>query len=82
MNTYLVPITKEYQSTFTDIMVIYANTEKEAYFNAIIENGLVSRTIRKYTDVPYESSSGKLQLKEHFFSISRKHDIIKQALSM
>ena len=82
MNTYLVPITKEYQSTFTDIMVIYANTEKEAYFNAIIENGLVSRTIRKYTDVPYESYSGKLQLKEHFFSISRKHDIIKQALSM
>ena len=47
MNTYLVPVTKEFQSTYTDIMIIYANTEKEAYYNAKIENGLVSRKIRK-----------------------------------
>lgn len=82
MNTYLVPVTKEYKSAFTDIMVIYANTEKEAYFNAQIERGLMPITIRKYTEVPYESYLGKLKLKEHFFPVSRKHDIIKQALSL
>ena len=82
MNTYLVPVTKEFQSTYTDIMIIYANTEKEAYYNAKIENGLVSRKIRKYTDVPYESYSGKLKLKEHFFPLSKKRDIIKQALCL
>ena len=80
MNTYLIPVTKEFQSIYTDIMVIYANTEKEAYYNAQIEKGFVPITIRKYTEVPYESYPGILELKEHFFSISRKHDIIKQAL--
>ena len=82
MNTYLVPVTKEFQSTYTDIMIIYANTEKEAYYNAIMENGLASRKIRKYTEVPYESYPCELKLKEHFFSISRKRDIIKQALCL
>lgn len=82
MNTYLIPVTKEYQSTYTDIMVIYANTEKEAYYNAQTEMGFIPITIRKYTEVPYESYPEKLELKEHFFSISRKYDIISQALSM
>ena len=77
MNTYLIPVTKEFQSNYTDIMVIYANTEKEAYYNAQIERGFVPITIRKYTDVPYESYSGKLKLKEYYFPISRKRDIIK-----
>ena len=80
MNTYLIPVTKEFQSIYTDIIVIYANTEKEAYYNAQIERGFVPITIRKYTDVPYESYSGKLKLKEYYFPISRKRDIIKQAL--
>lgn len=82
MNTYLVPITKEYKSVFTDIMVVYANTEKEAYHNAIITKGLIPITIRKYTDVPYESYIGKIQFTEHFFSMSRKSDILKQVLSL
>lgn len=82
MNTYLVPVTKEYQSTFTDIMVIYANTEKESYHKAQIEKGFMPITIRKYTDIPYESYPGKLRLKETFFPISRKNDIIKQSLSL
>ena len=82
MNTYLIPVTKEFQSNYTDIMVIYANTEKEAYYNAQIERGFVPITIRKYTDVPYESYSGKLKLKEYYFPISRKRDIIKQALCL
>ena len=80
MNTYLIPVTKEFQSNYTDIMVIYANTEKEAYYNAQIERGFAPITIRKYTDVPYESYSGKLKFKEYYFPISRKRDIIKQAL--
>ena len=37
-------------------------------------------TIRKYIDVPYESYFEKLKLKEYCFPISRKCDIIKQAL--
>lgn len=82
MNTYLVPVTKEFETFFTDIMVVYANTEKEAYYNAQIKRGLKSIAIRKYTDVPYESYIGKLQLPEDFFPVSRKHDIIKQALSL
>lgn len=40
MNTYLVPVTKENQSIFTDIMVIYANNENEAYFKAKIKRDL------------------------------------------
>ena len=36
MNTYLVPVKEEYQSKFAFIVVVYANTEKEAY-NAVIE---------------------------------------------
>ena len=80
MNTYLIPVTKEFQSNYTDIMVIYANTEKEAYYNAQLERGFVPITIRKYTDVPYESYSGKLKLKEYYFPISRKRDTIRQAL--
>ena len=55
MNTYLVPVTKEYQSIFTDIMVIYANNEIDAYFKAKIKKGLVPITIRDYHDVPYDS---------------------------
>lgn len=82
MNTYLIPVTKEFQSIYTDIMVIFANTEKEAYFQAQIKNGFVPRTIRKYTELPYESYPGKLEFKETFFPISRKHDIIKNALSL
>lgn len=34
MNTYLVSVTKEYQSIFTDIMIVYANNENDAYFKA------------------------------------------------
>lgn len=81
MNTYLVPVTKEYQSVFTDIMVVYANTENEAYHNAIEKKGFIPITIRKYTDVSYESYAGELQFTEHFFSMSRKSDILKQVLS-
>lgn len=40
MNTYLVPVTKEFCKTYTDIMVIYANTSKEAYFKAKIKKGV------------------------------------------
>ena len=82
MNTYLIPVTKEFQFSFTDIMIIYANTEKEAYYNAQIEKGFMPITIRKYTDVPYEYFIGELQFSQNFFPISKKHDIIKHALSL
>lgn len=82
MNTYLVPVTKEYQSIFSDIMVIYANNEIDAYFKAKIKKGLVPITIRDYHDVPYDSFEGEIKFPESFFSVSRKYDIIKQALSL
>ncbi len=81
MNTYLIPVTKEFQSDFVDIMVIYANSEEEAYFNATIKKGFMPITIRKYSDVPYEFYEGKLQFQEYFFPISKKHDILYKALS-
>ena len=82
MNTYLVPVTKEYQSIFSDIMVIYANNEIDAYFKAKIKKGLVPITIRDYHDVPYDSFECEIKFPESFFSVSRKYDIIKQALSL
>ena len=82
MNTYLVPVKEEYQSKFTFIVVVYANTEKEAY-NAVIEwKGLMPFVIQKYTDVPYESYEGELDFPEKFFAIKRKHDILKKVLSL
>ena len=82
MNTYLIPVTKEFQSSFTDLMIVYATTEKEAYDKAKLQKGLMPITIRKYSEVPYEFYTGELQLSEHFFPISKKHDIIKKALSL
>lgn len=82
MNTYLVPVTKEYQSVFTDIMVVYANTEKEAYYKAKIQKGFIPISIRDYNDVPYDFFEKELPFSEYFFSISRKNDIINQTLSL
>lgn len=80
MNTYLVPVTEEYQSIFTHIMVIYATTENEAYFKAKIKKGFIPISIMKYSDVPYDFFEGEIKFSEHIFHISRKHDIIKQSL--
>ena len=82
MNTYLVPVTEEYQSKFTFIVVVYANTEKEAYNAAIEWKGLMPFIIQKYTDVPYESYEGELDFPEKFFPIKKKHDILKKVLSL
>lgn len=82
MNTYLIPVTKEYQSVFTDIMVVYANTEKEAYYKAKIQKGFIPISIRDYNDVPYDFFEKELPFSEYFFSISRKNDIINQTLSL
>lgn len=82
MNTYLVPVKEEYQSKFTFIVVVYANTEKEAYNAAIEWKGLMPFIIQKYTDVPYESYEGELDFPEKFFAIKRKHDILKKVLSL
>lgn len=82
MNTYLIPITKEYQSVFTDIMVIYANNESDAYFKAKIKKGLTSITIMDYHDVPYDFFIGEINFPESFFPVSRKYDIINQASSL
>ena len=82
MNTYLIPITKEYQSVFTDIIVICANTDKEAYYNAQIKIGFLPIRIMKYNDVPYEFFIGELPFQERFFPITKKYDIIKQTLAL
>lgn len=82
MNTYLIPVTKECQSVFTNIMVIYANTEYEAYYKANVQKGLAPITIMKYSDVPYDFFEGKLQFPQDSFPVARKHDIIKQVFSL
>ena len=82
MNTYLVPVKEEYQSKFTFIVVVYANTEKEAYNAAIEWKGLMPFIIQKYTDVPYESYEGELDFPEKIFDIKMKHDILKKVLSL
>ena len=78
MNTYLVPVTKEYQSIFTDIMVIYANNENDAYFKAKVKKGLLPITIMDYHDVPYDFFVGEILFSKSFFPISKKYDIINQ----
>lgn len=82
MNTYLVPVTKEYQSNFTDIMVIYANNENDAYFKAKIRKGLLPITIMDYHNVPYDFFVGEILFPESIFPISKKYDIINKLLSL
>lgn len=81
MNTYLVPITKEFKKEFTNIMVVYANSQKDAYFNAKIKRGLMAINIRNYKESPYDFYAGKLKLKKDFFSLKQKNDILKDILS-
>ena len=38
MNTYLVPTTNEFEKTFANIMVVYAESQKEAYEKAEMYN--------------------------------------------
>ena len=83
MNTYLVPTINGYSKKSKNILVIYAASEKEAYLKAQSQKELIpypTYSIRKYTDVPYESYPFELQLKNTFFPVSQKNDIIKQAL--
>lgn len=80
MNTYLVPVAKEFQSKFTDIMVVYANTPKDAYHKAIIRAGL-AMNVQKYNEVPYYCYEGEILFPETFFSISKKYDILSKVLS-
>ena len=82
MNTYLVPITNEYQSEYSNLMVIYAISEKEAYQKALNEKGLMSFSIQKYTDIPYECFDGEFYFTERFFRKSRKYDILKKVLNI
>lgn len=81
MNTYLIPTTKEYKRKYTNIMVVYATSEQEAYFKAQLNRGFQTYSIRKYTDVPYEFYPFELQLEKLFFSVTEKNDILKIALS-
>lgn len=80
MNTYLIPITEEYKKEYKNIIVIYATSEKKAYFKAQLERGFQTYTIRKYTDVPYEFYPFELKLEKKFFRIMDKYDIIKKTL--
>ena len=78
MNTYLVPTTEEFGNVYKNIIVIYAESEKEAYQKAIFQKGLSARHIQEYTDNPYETFYKELKIPEKFFSISRKNAILKE----
>ena len=46
MNTYLVPTTEEFGNVYKNIIVIYAESEKEAYQKAIFQKGLSAHFIK------------------------------------
>lgn len=79
MNTYLIPITDDFEKGYTNVMIIYAVSEKEAYLKAILQRGFRSYSIRKYTDVPYESYPFELQIENKIFPLSEKNDMLKEA---
>lgn len=78
MNTYLIPITKEYCSKYTYITVIYAESEKEAYHKANVNKGFSAYHIQKYTETPYEVFYETLPIAIKFFPISHKNVILKE----
>lgn len=72
MNTYLVPTTNEFEKTFANIMVVYAESQKEAYKKAEMRRGLVPFTVQRYTDEPYETFIKKFLLQQNTFLCQAK----------
>lgn len=81
MNTYLIPVAEGYQTNFTSIVVIYANTQEEAYYETIEFEGFEPISVQKYTDVPYTCFPGKLNFPVNIFPIKQKYDMISKTLS-
>lgn len=67
MNTYLIPVAERHQPNFTNIVVIYANTQEEAYYETIEFEGFEPISVQKYTDVPYTCFPGKLNFPANIF---------------
>lgn len=78
MNTYLVPTTDEFGKKFINIMVVYAESQKDAYKKAEMRKGLASFTIQKYTDKSYETFYKEIPFTTKYFSMSRKNAILKE----
>ena len=78
MNTYLVPTTTEFEKTFTNIMVVYAESQKDAYKKAKMRKGLASFAIQKYTDKSYETFYKEIPFTTKYFSMSSKNAILKE----
>lgn len=78
MNTYLVPTTEEFGNKYKNIIVIYAESEEEAYQKANAQKGFSTRHIQKYTDKSYETFYEEIFIANKFFPISRKNAILKE----
>lgn len=79
MNTYLVPTRKNFKNEFTDIMIIYAESQKQAYEKAIARQGVVA-FVQKYTEEQYETFCEEIPFIINCFPISEKNDILKKTL--
>lgn len=82
MNTYLVPTTAEFGKEFVNIMVIYADSQKQAYETARNCRGFAPFSIQDYKERQYETFYEELPLSEKYFSISRKNDILKKIFAL
>ena len=78
MNTYLVPTTEGFGKKFTKIMVVYADSQKQAHETAIKHRGLAPFTIQDYKKHSYETFYEELPIVDKYFSISNKNDILKE----
>lgn len=82
MNTYLVPTTEEYGQKFVNIMVVYANSQEQAYEAAIECKGLASFKIQSYKECPYETFCKELPFNDKYFSVYYKNDILKKIFAL
>lgn len=82
MNTYLVPITNEYSSTYNQLTVIYANSQEEAYATAISNRGLQPYAIATHLEHHYETFNEELTFPNKCFPASQKNAILKEIFAL
>lgn len=80
MNTYLIPISDPYEYDLTNYLVVYAESEIEAYEWASNSKYTYDRRIGDYELWSYEYYEGILPIQDKIFEQSQKCDIINRVL--
>lgn len=78
MNTYLVPTSNNFEKKYTNIMVVYAESERDAYYIAQQERGFSPFNIQNYSEKSYETFYEEIPFSNKYFHISKKNDILKE----